>query len=70
MKNGVLKVGTIASLAMAASAIVPNMVFAQVGDVRQEDRQVDRQQDRRTNRGDTADKFVHINNKRDSRQMS
>ena len=53
MKNSVVKVGTIASLvmAMAIPAIVPNVVFAQVGDVRQEDRQADRQQDRQVDRG-------------------
>ncbi len=43
MKNGVLIVGTIASLvmAMATPAILPNVVFAQA-DVRQEDRRADR----------------------------
>ena len=52
MKNSILKVGTIASLvmAMAAPAVMPNVVFAQVGDVRQEDRRADRQQDRQADR--------------------
>lgn len=51
MKKNLLKSGTIASLvvAMAAPAVLPNVVFAQA-DIRQEDRRADRQQDRQADR--------------------
>jgi len=51
MKNNLLKAGMIARLvmAMAAPAILPNVVFAQ-SDIRQEDRQADRREDRHADR--------------------
>ena len=51
MKNNLLKAGMIDSLvmAMAAPAILPNVVFAQ-SDIRQEDRQADRREDRQLDR--------------------
>jgi hypothetical protein len=51
MKNILLKAGMIDSLvmAMAAPAILPNVVFAQ-SDIRQEDRQADRREDRQLDR--------------------
>ena len=37
-------------MTMAALTVMPKVVFAQVSDVRQEDRQADRQQDRQAGR--------------------
>ena len=76
MKNNVLRIGTIASLvmALAAPAVMPNMVFAQVGDVpqegRREDRQQDRQADRLADRGRRGRSIRSFNDKRGSQRPS
>lgn len=51
MMKTLLKAGVLASMvvAIAAPAVMPNVVFAQA-DVRQEDRRADRQQDRQNDR--------------------
>ena len=65
MTHNMLKIGVLASLilAMAAPAIMPNVVFAQA-DVRQEDRRADRQQDRQNDRREDRQ-----NGRREDRQQ-